>query len=320
MELIRNMIKNTRPNIKDTSLDTYTKTIYKLHKHFNTDKDVNNFLFIKDYDKMMEYLYEKYKDTTVKNILVAIIAFLENDNSDDINILKMKYQNEMEKLRTKIDDNITDNLKSEKQKANWATKKELYSVIKTLKNIAEPLLDKEEPTKKELDIIQQYIFSILYSGKDIKPLRNDYANMKIVRDGYIADIDLDYNYLVLGKKPYFLINEYKTSKRYGSIKLFITTKQLKDVLVKYVKLLGDEQEYLFLNHSNKTPITENGLTKYIQKIYQKYLNKSIGPSMLRTIYISNTDFNKMSYKQKTKMAMEMGHSFDIQQKNYLKIE
>ena len=317
MESIKDMIKEIRPNIKETSLHTYSRNLNKLHKHFNPNTKEVNFSFLDDVKKVLEYLNENYKDNTKKVILIAITTLLDKDTKD--RIIQMEYQNEIDRLVMNINNNITDNIKSEKQSKNWAEKKDIYSVVRQLKKIADPLLDKEEVSRKELDIIQQYILALLYSGKDIKPLRNDYANMKIIRDGIVVDIDLDFNYLVLAKKPYFLINQYKTSDRYGSLKLDITTKQLKEALIKYVDKLGKDQEYLFLNHTTATPINENGLTKYIQKIFQKYLNKSIGPSLLRSIYISNIDFSKMSYKTKMKIANEMGHSFDTQQKHYLKL-
>jgi len=320
MESIKDMIKDIRPNIKDTSLDTYARNIYRLHKHFKPDNKNIDLLFLFDIKGIMDYLNKNYKDNTKKNIIISITTILDKDKSDKGKILQMEYQNEVDRLVLKINDNITDNTKSDKQNINWADKKEIYSVVRQLKKIITPLLNKEELTRKELDLIQQYILAYLYSGKDIKPLRNDYANMKIVRDGIVVDLDLNFNYLVLAKKPYFLINQYKTSNRYGSLKLDITTKELKETLIKYVSKLGDEQEYLFLNHTTATPITENGLTKYITKIFKKFLNKSIAPSLLRSIYISSIDFSKMSYKTKSKIAREMGHSFDTQQKHYLKIE
>ena len=88
----------------------------------------------------------------------------------------------------------------------------------------------------------------------------------------------------------------------------------------YVKKLCENEEYLFLNHSKRTPITENGLTKFIQKTFRRKLNKDLSPSILRAIYISNLDFDKMTYKEKQRIANEMGHSVDTQQKHYLKLD
>ena len=320
MDIVEEKIKTLRPNIKDSSLYAYTNALSRIHRGMKEETDFKDLNFIYKYDETMEYL-SKHKNNTIKNMLIPITIILEGINTNEAKILLARYNDVIDKLRFKINDDITDNVKSEKQSNNWATKNEIYKVVRDLKKEAEVAFNKESPTSKDLDKIQQYILAYLYSGKDIKQLRNDYANMKIIRTGLIIDLDDNMNYLILNKgKPYFLINNYKTSNRYGTMRLSVKTKELKSALMNYIDKLGDEQDYLFLNHQKGNPISENGLTKFIAKTFMRKINKQLTPSLLRAIYISNLDFGKLTYKQKNKIAQEMGHSFDTQQKHYLKLD
>ncbi len=67
-------------------------------------------------------------------------------------------------------------------------------------------------------------------------------------------------------------------------------------------------------------MSKNNLTKYLQNLFYSYLNKKVSSSMLRSIYISNLDFNKLSNKKLTKIAKEMNHNIKSQQLEYKKVE
>mgnify|MGYP003667066490 FL=1 len=69
-----------------------------------------------------------------------------------------------------------------------------------------------------------------------------------------------------------------------------------------------------------TSMSKNNLTKYLQNLFNSYLNKKVSSSMLRSIYISNLDFNKLSTGKLKKISNDMTHSFDTQQTDYKKLE
>ena len=91
-----------------------------------------------------------------------------------------------------------------------------------------------------VDMLQERIRQLRLMGESAKRRSNIYSG--------ITDLDDKMNYYVMGggKKGYFLINEYKTSGKYGTLIIPIRTKALDEAIKMYVKKLGENEEYLFL--------------------------------------------------------------------------
>ena len=116
------------------------------------------------------------------------------------------------------------------------------------------------------------------------------------------------NYLVKHKtnKYFIIINEYKTSKRYGEKKI-----QLDEAVLKPLRqyLRHQSSGYLFVNKKSE-PMTSNGITKDLNRIGVKYRGKPFGSSILRHSYLSHK--YKDSQKEKEADADLMGHSLATQ--------
>ena len=97
------------------------------------------------------------------------------------------------------------------QKLNWATPKEVESLLLQYKKDADHLYKKASLTPSEYQTIQNYILLVLYSGKYIVPRRSrDYTSFKI------NSIDKKKDNYYDGK--HFVFNDYKTSKFYDTQK------------------------------------------------------------------------------------------------------
>ena len=145
------------------------------------------------------------------------------------------------------------------------------------------------------------------------PLRNDYTPMEIVslsQYNSLSDKELeDNNYLVIQSrnKKYFSFGEYKTSKTYGIKKIDIGSK-LNSVLNIYLKY--HDSKYLLLNNRGE-PMSANGLTKYIQKVFEP-TGKKISANLLRHIYISEF-ITGPTLKEKEELGEKMGHNVATQE-------
>ena len=128
------------------------------------------------------------------------------------------------------------------------------------------------------------------------------------------------NYFVVKKgNPYFVLNSYKTARKYGTQKIEIESNDLKSLIKKWIQL--NPTDYFLINVSNKTPMTPNGISKYIQKIFKRKRNKSISSSLLRSIYITDKyENNNLTQKQKKDIATEMLHSKTMSEQVYNKID
>ena len=78
-------------------------------------------------------------------------------------------------------------------------------------------------------------------------------------------------------------------------------------------------QYFLINTSNKSPMTSNGISKYIQKIFNRKRNKNISSSLLRSIYITAQYEKNLNIKNKKELAKDMLHSKGVSEQIYNKI-
>ena len=160
-------------------------------------------------------------------------------------------------------------------------------------------------TKSQEDTIQQHLILLLYT--EIPPIRNDYAQMKVY---YNKEVKGE-NYIHLKKKLIFL-SKYKTSKTYGEKQIEIPAKVVK-IVRRWVDITGNE--YLLINIRDRNPMTNNGLTKYLNKIFKP---KKVSTTLLRKLYLSEKYPVIHNRKDMKKDAYIMGHSLETQQGIYRK--
>jgi len=123
----------------------------------------------------------------------------------------------------------------------------------------------------------------------INPRRNkDYSLMKIASN---TD-DENHNYLVIDKKDKmkFILNKYKTDKKYHSVEIEIPD-DLKEVIQLYLKyhplkaeLKKKEYDFPFLvDETGKGLKNSTEITKILNKVF----GKKISSSMLRNIFLTD---------------------------------
>lgn len=315
---IREIIAKERPNISPITLNAYVTNINKLHRGLFGNDKIESLDFLVDTDRIFLALGGNLK-STMKNYLVAIVVLLMS-NKTKYEAIITKYQDKIKSLQEDINDKYDDNEKTQKQQTNWLDYNEILKLLRKLKKETKPLLEKEKLTNKEKDLIQQYLVVYLYSGKAFSVLRNDFAEMKIVNEG--EDVDKDKNYFVIKNKgpPLFRLNEYKTAKFQGEKDVPVKDMELRKLINKWAKINGTG--YLLINTSNDTPMKANGISKYLNKIFNKHFKKNVSTSLLRSIYIShkyNGD-KQLSTKEKKDLANEMGHTKQTAETIYNKID
>jgi len=312
--------------LSDNSIRVYNSNLKILNKLITNQDTIKNIDFLKDVDKVYDVLSDKSIHTK-KNYTTAIIALLKILKEEE---LYKKYAEIQDKFSNKIEDNYDENSKTEAQKENWVDYKVILDLLNKYKRDAKPILEKDRSdlTKRDYQLIQQYLVLYLYSGKAFDIIRNDFANMKIIIDDK-EKLDDDKNYLVIKqrKTPYFQLGEFKTkkSKSYDD-KPFIIKLKDKDLNYLLRKWIGiNLNEYLLINLSGNqntkkgSPMTANGITKYLQKIFKTNLGKSISTSLLRSIYITHKYKENLNTKEKKELATNMLHSKPMAEQVYNKI-
>ena len=144
------------------------------------------------------------------------------------------------------------------------------------------------------------------------PLRNDLNHTKIITKTQYNRLKPEdkeeHNYLVRHKtNKYFLVlNEYKTSKKYGAKKIEIH----EDVLKQLRRWLRHSNSGYLLITPKGDPMTANGISKALARIGRKMRGKPLGTSLLRHSYLSHKYADVDA--EKVKDAHVMGHSLSTQ--------
>ena len=299
MDDIKKTIQKARSNIKENSLNAYLSNIRKVFKEvFNNDIDIKHF---NKFVKVKKYL-ETLTPSTRKNVMTAIMVLLKAFNTKKATL--NKYEKYFKELINDYENNYDKQTKSEKENKNWITQKELQNKIKELEDKIYKY-DMSKLTKSQEDIIQQHLLLLLYT--EIPPMRNDYAQMKVYHEKEVKGE----NYIHL-KKKVIILNKYKTSKTYGEKEIDIPDKIIK-IIKRWIDITGNE--YLLINIRDRNPMTNNGLTKYLNKIFKP---KKVSTTLLRKLYLSEKYPVVHDRKDMKKDAYIMGHSLDTQQGIYRK--
>jgi len=299
MDDIKKTIQEKRSNISVNSLNTYVSNVRKVFKEvFDNDIDIKHF---NQFAKVKKYLIT-LTPATRKNVMSTIMVLLKA--YDTKKAVLNKYKKYFEELIDDYEKNYDKQVKSDKENQNWITLIELNAKIKEYE-IKISKFNMKELTKIQEDLIQQHLILILYT--DIPPIRNDYAMMKVYYDKTVKGE----NYINLTTKL-IILNKYKTAKTYGEKKIEISDKIIK-LIKRWINIT--ENEYLLINIRDRNPMTNNGLTKYLNKIFKP---KKVSTTLLRKLYLSEKYPVVHNRKDMKKDAYIMGHSLDTQQGIYRK--
>ena len=304
-EKLSDLIKEARPNIKESTIKMYVGNLMKLMKIMDQD----DLKFLKDIDEVKEKLNEKHF-TTQRNYYNSIIIYLMTEKDDKIVEEYNKIRDELNKKY--IDDNAS-GIISDKQKGNFVELSEIKKMIKDVENDLQlkKVKKKDTITNKEENLLMVYvILNILIRI----PLRNDLSNMILLKKtqyNKLSDKDKEENnYLVMEKgKLNFILNDYKTSKKYKE-KILNIPKDLEKILRMYIKRMNFKVNDIIF------PLSRNGLSQLLIKTSKKYLNKSISTTMLRKIVA--TDLLGDVKKAEAELSKKMGTDISTIKSVYVK--
>ena len=306
---IIDIIKKSKPNAKDSTVNMYSANLLKLMKLF----DMDNLDFLKDMDKVEDKIKELHY-TTKRNYLNAIIVYLTAKDKDDKKI--EKYVETRDKYNDLYQEHQSSGVISDKQKNSFVPIEEVNKMIKQMaKEIKDKKLkSKDDLTAKDKNLITVYTLFNIYTRL---PLRLDLAGMQVINKrsyNKLSDKEKqENNYLVINKNTmYMVLNQYKTSSKYKELNIDIP-KDLERLLRQYIKING--KGILFKSSTGK-PLTRNALSQLLLKTSKKYMGKSISTTMLRKIYLSSK-YGAMKKELEADNAV-MGHSKEVALNTYIK--
>lgn len=258
--IIKNEIIKLKPNISESSVNTYNSILKNLYKNVfkSTDIDLSKF---ENTAPIISYLKD-LEPRKRKTILASLVVITDNK----------RYRDQMLKDIEEYRADESKQVKSDKQNESWVEKSEIDDIFKDMTNNVNILYKKKTLTMPDLQDIQNYIILCVLSGVFIPPRRSkDYVDFKI------RDIDRENdNYI---DKKTMVFNSYKTAKTYQRQELPIPPELLK-ILNKWIKV--NPTEYLLFD-SNGKKLSNVKLTQRLNKIF----GKKASVNQLRHSYLSD---------------------------------
>ena len=308
---------------KQSSIKIYREQLKKLYQSVNGERDITmvglakiilNFDIVKN---QLDNPTNDYSNATKKNYVntvLNIIMYIPNINNYynvktiKINKIREAITTYWEQLIDKVNKKYLENTKVEEKHID---NKQFQEVLKSFRKTVDKNLDNKY-------LLQDFVLLLLYEGKYIPPLRNNYATLIITEPK--DDLLSSENYLITNNdKNEILINQDKVDKKMGSKTYKINKSSiLNKYLNKLIKIRLEEDKDYLLENADGNRLSTNGLTKLLQKIFLTHFNKKISSSDLRHIYISNLSPD-LTNKKLSKIATDMRHSIDTQQKIYKKV-
>jgi hypothetical protein len=307
-------ISKSRPQLKTNTVKQYVINLNKLKKIYDTD----GYDFLKNPEDVMDKISNLHY-LSQRNMLNAVIVLLMALNhKEEYDELLQEYGKLRDELNDKYSDEQKSGVISDKQSKNFATTEEVFEMINKMADDLKPLKkkSKDDITKKEMQLLQAYTLFNIYGRM---PFRNDVAGMTAINQAVYKKLSdeekKENNYLVVPSKGniYFVLNKYKTSKKYEELDLPIEDPNLRKILRYYLKMNG--MGVLFKTSTGK-PLTRIELSKVLLKYSEKYMGKKISTTLLRKIYLSSKYGNMKEELEKDNKVM--GHSKQVALDTYVK--
>jgi integrase len=291
---LADFIKEKRPKLSQSSVNTYVSLIRRLYKQvFPKDDEIDTDKLLTHKDEVIEYLKNGLKPKGRATMLAAIVVCTDKDEAYRNMMLKDIKEKEAETDKQELTD---------KQKANWLTQEAIQERLEELKHESAFIYKKATKTPQDLQRLQSYIILNLYGGQLIAPRRAlDFTAMKIH-----GDIDQNEDNYIDYKNKRFVFNKFKTVRSHGQESLAIPT-ALMTILKKWIE--ANPNEYLLIDGKGQG-LDSVTLNQRINKIFPD--KKNIGVNGFRKVYLTNKFGDTIKVNKELEATMkEMGSSSSV---------
>jgi hypothetical protein len=311
------LLKNARPDAKESTLKQYISQLNKIQKKFETD----DWGFLDNPEDVKSKLSDLHytSQRNVYNAITVLLMALNHDKSKDTLIeTYTKMRNELNERYVKEQQS---GVVSEKQKNNFADKSEIETMINALKMEIKKRklksLGSEKLTNSDRELLTVYT---IYEMLIRLPTRNDMAGMVLVNKTILKkthdDIQEKTNYLLMEKgKMSIILNDYKTNKKYGQ-NVIEVPKELEKIFRSFIRAVSRKPGDILFKSSINKPLSRNGISQLLLKTSKKYMGKSVSTTIMRKSVASDMFLQKN--EEQEKMASIMMHDVNTQNLVYVK--
>jgi integrase len=292
IEKLRPTLNTIEKKVRKITADNYTKVYLSListegNKAKSTDLDI-----------ILEYIKNNVeKINTRRTYLSSVIGYYRINNKEDEKL--KKYSEELVKINKILRDyppkTITKN-------------QETALKVLTIDNVKDFIKKLEKEKSKNIKNYEEYLMlAILCETR----LRNDLIDLEIItKKDQIGDNNC---ILITNKEVKILIQDHKTSNKYGTIENELSKELSKDIrqFVKFTKFFP--RKYLF-QKKDGTPLDSAGMANMLIKLFQEEFKINATSTTIRKLFSS-----KLTGEIKEEIieeARKQAHSIDMAVKTY----
>jgi len=258
---------------------------------------------------------------TRRNLLSACLVGFSITN-DDKN--QKVFNTELKKLNELKNKQLQSGEMTSREKDKYVPWKDFLKLRRVLAREVNfsRLYDRQKLNKTDFIKLQRYLLVQLFTN--LPPQRNDYSDVQVMTEKKYQETKNknSLNVLVTARGGYkFYFGDYKTRKTYGIRALSVKehSKALQRILKKhitYMKRFFPDNHWLLLNNKYQK-LTRNALTKMLQRLFKQYFHKNVSSTAIRSSFLTHR-YNKAELEKNQQLATDMGHSFDVARKFYVK--
>ena len=305
---------------KRSSARVYSSNLHRIHREFLSDTKYSQDLkWLKDNAKRLLGKLKKVENiNTQRNLLAAALVgfdLLKMQSARDPYVEQIATLNEKQKNLPKD--------RTPKQQAkyvDWAKIIKLRRLLTRTIRLGK-YYSRKKLLRKEFQSLQQNLVLHLYT--EIPPVRNDWSTVRFMTSSEWDDLTEEEkttdNILVLGRGAFHVYwADYKTVRKHGVIQQLIP-KSLQALLKKHIKFLKlhfPDNDHLLLGSTGQ-PMTRNGLTKFLQRLFYTHFRTKTSTSALRSIFLTHK-FDKKVLDEQVDIAKAMHHTPAVAREFYVK--
>lgn len=317
--MLKEILKEKRPRLTDSSLNTYASVLRNVYKRAFDENVKEEDMDIKRFDEEEEKVLksvETYAPSKRKSILAALVVITGGNT---------KYRKPMLEDIAEYREEIGKQQKTEKQKENWVTTEELQQMYEKWKAIAAPLLKRKDALSSgELQRVQNFVMLALY--RLIPPRRSaDFFNFKIrnaneTEDNFMKPTKVkkgqpeptDASGEAIKTKQMFVFNKYKTAWKYHAQNSPVP-EELEKIMKAWIRV--NPHDYLLID--------TNGNKLDASKMHQRFnaiFGRKVSTTAFRHSFLTDKYKNTMEAMQEMDADLQRMGSSSAQASTYVKLD
>lgn len=319
---VYNYIKKIKPDLSEVSIKQYVSNICSTLEALDIPFDLKE-ICEKD-TEILNYLTKKYDYLSRRNKLNSFIIILKHCDNEEV---YTRWSHIRDVLNKKYNESNKTHEMSEKEKNQWLTSDEYTKILNKVRKEINPIYKSRNFTETNLNKIADFMIAQFYETVN---LRSDLEDIRIVNRE--EPKDKLHNYLIIrtsAPKYTLVINQYKTSKVNGQIKISLDDKQLMSELNRYIKVVKEvihvegKPLFLFYNIGLSDTIVASQLSTRFKNFFLENAGRNFTISTNRKRLISeNPVFQKLNKlkEEAEEIAHNDGHSLDVSNTIYFKTD